>query len=117
MLPVATLRAEPFNLDWGTSVYATIQATNVKGDSEVSEPGNGGVIITYPDAPYNLVEDMSTKSPTSIGLQWTEGTSNGGSTIIRYKVSYAINGGSYMALANSDTTSLTAFALTSGYTY
>jgi hypothetical protein len=82
IMPVATLRAEPFNLDWGTSVYVKIRSTNIKGDSIVSEPGNGGAIITYADAPYNLVEDMSTKTATSIGLSWTEPDSNGGSEII-----------------------------------
>lgn len=54
IIPVATLRAAPFSLDWGTSVFAKIRATNIKGDSEESEPGNGGAIITFPDAPLNL---------------------------------------------------------------
>ena len=80
--PVATLRAEPFSLDWGTSVYAQISSTNIKGVSELSEPGNGGAIITFADAPYNLVEDFTTKSATSIGLTWTEPSTNGGAEII-----------------------------------
>lgn len=31
----------PFELPWGSSVYAKIKATNVVGDSSWSYPGNG----------------------------------------------------------------------------
>jgi hypothetical protein len=53
-IQVATLRLAPFSLDWGSSVYVTIVAYNFYGDSLTSEPGNGAIIITYPDAPINL---------------------------------------------------------------
>jgi hypothetical protein len=44
----------PYNLPWGASVYARIEATNVKGTSVVSLTGNGGVIMREPDAPLDL---------------------------------------------------------------
>jgi len=41
-------------LQWGDSVYAKIYATNIKGNSESSLAGNGGIILRVPDAPINL---------------------------------------------------------------
>jgi hypothetical protein len=55
----ATLRAEPYLLPWGASVYARIIATNDIGDSLVSNIGNGAIILTLPDAPYDLESDVS----------------------------------------------------------
>ena len=46
--------AAPFSLNWGSSVFATIQTINIVGNSDVSEPGNGAILITNPDAPVNL---------------------------------------------------------------
>jgi hypothetical protein len=43
---------------WGSSIYARIVATNILGSSYVSEEGNGAIILTYPDAPINLVENL-----------------------------------------------------------
>jgi hypothetical protein len=66
-----------------------VTATNVKGDSDVSDVGTGATIITVPDAPLNLSEDISGRTPTSIGLTW-QAPPNGGSAIIDYRISYAI---------------------------
>jgi hypothetical protein len=55
-MDVLTLRTAPFSLPWGSSIYAKIIATNVYGDSLISQAGNGGVIMTYPDAPISLAE-------------------------------------------------------------
>ena len=55
-IPVAVLKAEPFSLPWGASVYAKLYATNSEGDSVMSDEGNGAYITTYPDPPINLVE-------------------------------------------------------------
>jgi len=56
---VNLLIAAPFNLPWGSRVYTKIVATNIKGDSEESDAGSGAVIITYPDPPINLVENVA----------------------------------------------------------
>jgi hypothetical protein len=44
---------------WGDSVHAKIVAVNIYGDSIDSEVGNGAIIITYPDAPLYLQENLS----------------------------------------------------------
>ena len=48
-IPVTALRASPFSLAWGTSVYAKVVAKNLYGSSLVSSVGNGAVITTTPD--------------------------------------------------------------------
>ncbi len=48
-IPVTALRASPFSLAWGTSVYAKIVAKNVYGSSLESSAGNGALITTTPD--------------------------------------------------------------------
>ena len=54
-MPISAIRAEPFYLEWGVSVYAKIVATNIVGDSLTSAEGNGATILTVPDAPINIV--------------------------------------------------------------
>jgi len=55
VVQVTELRSD-YLLDWGDSVFATVVATNSKGDSSESQPGNGAQIITKPDQPANLRE-------------------------------------------------------------
>jgi len=69
-VPVTLLRASPFSLEWGSSVYAKVVATNSYGASLVSSEGNGAVITTTPDAPIGLAEDTSLKTKSSISLTW-----------------------------------------------
>lgn len=69
-IPVSILTNAPFNLTWGSSVYAKVIATNMYGDSPVSAIGNGAVIITYPSAPLNLTEIITVRTATTLGLQW-----------------------------------------------
>lgn len=59
VIPILSLRSAPFNLVWGDSVHAKIVAVNIYGDSIDSEVGNGAIIITYPDAPLYLQENLS----------------------------------------------------------
>ena len=51
-VPISKLIVEPFSLEWGSSIYAKIIATNVIGNSLISDAGNGAVILTSPDAPH-----------------------------------------------------------------
>jgi hypothetical protein len=53
---VTILKDSPFNLPWGTNVFAKIVATNKYGDSGSSQAGYGAIITTYPDPPVNLAE-------------------------------------------------------------
>jgi len=48
-------------------------AFNKYGDSVFSEVGNGAIIRTYSDAPVDLVEDYSIRTPTSLGFTWNLG--------------------------------------------
>jgi hypothetical protein len=53
-IPIADLIVYPYNLYWGSSIWARVQAYNTYGDSFFSELGNGATIYTIPDAPVNL---------------------------------------------------------------
>ena len=88
-IPVSVLISSPFNLAWGDDVYAKISATNEKGSSSQSSAGNGAIIITYPDAPLNLVEKASARTYYTLGLSWSEGVANGGTAVLDYRVNIA----------------------------
>ncbi len=58
IISLTTLKASPFSLVKGDSVYAKIISVNVYGDSETySDAGNGAVIQNIPDAPISLAND------------------------------------------------------------
>jgi hypothetical protein len=61
---VSALKAAPFSLEWGTSVFVKVAALNTYGASLDSEAGNGAIITTYPDPPENLAEDLAQKTST-----------------------------------------------------
>lgn len=56
-VPVSVLKANPFNLEWGASIYVKVTAINVIGISEESDSGNGAVILTVPDPPVDFEND------------------------------------------------------------
>ena len=56
-IPISTLKAAPYSLPWGASIYVKVLATNEAGPSPYSTPGNGAIILTIPESPQNLVED------------------------------------------------------------
>jgi hypothetical protein len=56
---LSTLIAEPYNLVGGDSVWIKVIATNVYGDSDYSEAGNGAYYKTEPYQPINLTEDTA----------------------------------------------------------
>lgn len=97
-IQVSTLRAAPFSLEWGTSVFAKIIAFNNYGDSLQSEAGNGAVIITYPDSPLQLEEVVELRTPSTITFKWLEGFANGGTPVIDYRVNYDEAQGVYVVL-------------------
>ena len=78
----------PYNLLKGNSVMAKVIANNFYGDSSFSPAGNGAIMIIIPDAPINLINDLSVTNRNRIGLKWDEGYSNGGSLVIDYKIWY-----------------------------
>jgi hypothetical protein len=79
--------------------------------------GNVATIITAPDAPVSLAENTVQRTATTLGLQWNEGASNGGSSVTEYRINYAQQGGSYSVLASTANTYYEVTSLTSGTTY
>jgi hypothetical protein len=59
----------------------------VKGYSTFSE--SVSILCSrIPDAPSSLANNLAISNDVKIGLAWANGVSNGGSSIIDYRVSY-----------------------------
>jgi hypothetical protein len=56
IVQIATLRAEPYNLEHGMPIYAKIVAANIIGESEQSVEGTGSEVFVpvVADAPISL---------------------------------------------------------------
>lgn len=87
---VTIFRSSPYDLPWGSSVYAKVIATNIYGDSIESLEGNGAVITTTPDAPINLAEVYEQRTKSTIGLSWEQAPFIGGAVIEDYRVNIAV---------------------------
>jgi len=117
-VPITSLRSEPFNLAFGSSIYAKVLAFNIYGDSLMSAEGNGAIILTVPNPPVSLSEVYSERTATSIGISWSDGALNGGATVLDYTVSYDQGLDSYVVLKSGVLTqSFTATGLKPGVTY
>jgi hypothetical protein len=117
VVDVANLITTPFSLPWGSSVYANIVAQNVKGYSTQSNAGNGAIIVTIPDPPINLAENEAQRSYSSLGITWSEAAQNGGTDVIDYRVSWAVEGNAFEVLLTTIQPELRVVALTPGTTY
>jgi large repetitive protein len=53
-VPVSLLLDAPFDIPYGSSIFARVKAYNVIGSSEWSEAGNGALIVSVPSKPTNL---------------------------------------------------------------
>lgn len=58
----------PYSLGLGDLIVAKVDATNFKGTSVASEVGGSATIIQAPDAPLDLTENFSERTPTTLGL-------------------------------------------------
>jgi hypothetical protein len=65
---IKDLHRSPYYLDWGASVYAKVFAINFIGNSPVSEEGNGAIILTHPDSPFDLSNVPIITTSIQIGL-------------------------------------------------
>lgn len=63
-----------------------------------------------PDAPINLLNDASITDYTKIGLTWSAGASNGGTSLIDYNLYYALSSETYLQLVTGLT--LTSYTTT-----
>ncbi len=117
-VPIVTLRSTPFSLPWGSNVFVKVIASNLYGDSVESEEGSQAIILTNPDAPRYLLENLSARSSNSITFSWTQGVANGGANVLDYRISFDQALGIYIVRASEITaTSYTATGLTAGLTY
>jgi hypothetical protein len=116
---LSLLRALPYSLVKGDSVYVKIISVNVYGDSNYSEEANGAVIQYVPDAPISLTNNILSTNAYQIMFTWSKGLSNGGTEVIDYNVYYDQGLGIYVLLAENLTTSYftTAATLIPGVTY
>ena len=85
----STLNAAPYSIPWGQAVWARVQASNAVNAGAWSTEGNGGaIILTTPDAPQTLTDNVIVTTTNKIGLNWYEGISYGGTPVIDYRVWY-----------------------------
>lgn len=83
------MKAAPYNLVKGDSVSVKIISVNFYGESvEMSQVGDGAVIQNVPDAPVSLADDPTTTSDVQIRFTWSDGASDGGTSVIDYTVYY-----------------------------
>jgi len=105
-VPVSTLIAAPFYIEFGQVIQAKVIAKNIQTDpitlmktlvdfSPESEVGGTAVILTNPSAPVGLVSKPTITAATQVGLSWFTGFFDGGSPVIDYSVSYGVSTGTY----------------------
>ena len=74
--------------------------------------------MTKPDAPVTLAEVTASRTASSITFNWVEGPSNGGASVLDYRVSFDQALGTYVTRASEIVaTQYTATGLTAGLTY
>ena len=69
-IPLLTLQAPTFLLELGDSIFATVTATNVYGESNPSTEGNGAIVLTVPYKPVGLATDITLNTKSVITLTW-----------------------------------------------
>jgi hypothetical protein len=69
-IPVTVFRTSPYDLPWGSSIYAKVIAINAYGYSTESLEGNGAIITTTPDVPTDLIEDYSLRTKSTLAIVW-----------------------------------------------
>lgn len=78
------------------------------------------MILTAPDPPTNLADNTYVTSKDQVGLTWFKAPFEGGSPILDYTITYAVDDGNenYSLLASGvTTTSYTDSSVTMGTTY
>ena len=76
--------------------------------------------MTYPDAPVNVVENLSARTASTLGISWQIGVNNNGASVSQYVVSMATGSGAFVVLYSglpTFLTTVTASGLTFGTTY
>lgn len=104
---------------WGEHIWVKVIANNIVGPSVESNPGNGAMIITAPDAPLNVLEQTQYRTKSILSIKWDEGAANGGTPVIDYRVSIAENlVGEFTSIVDGlQATSFTIVSLNFGIIY
>jgi len=89
VIPLSVLKAEPYNLSEGASIYATVLAKNFVGSSSASTPGSGAEITKTPNGIYIPKQSLDAFIGSEASLLLPE-----------------INGVSYIVLSNPEYTVL-----------
>jgi len=117
-IPSIVLHVNAFQLPWSSNVHVKVFATNLYGDSQTSEVGNGAIIVHYPDQPTTLTENFADRTVSSVGFTWLDGADNGGLPVIDYRVKVTSSDQSFSLVVNGLTSQrYTQTGLTLGITY
>lgn len=87
-MPFTVLRADPFELPWGSSISAQVYSINVVGSSAYSVVGNGAIILSIPSTARTLTDNPAYTTANSIGFYWVAPSETGGTPVIDYRVYY-----------------------------
>lgn len=74
-------------MNGGDTLFAKVKAENIYGETELSTESAGVIYLREPDSPISVIEDRTAKTDSIINLVWTDGSNNGGTAIIDYRVS------------------------------
>jgi len=99
----------------GKTYVFKVRAVNSVGSS-VDSATLSVLAAKHPDAPVSLANVPTQTTATQIGLNWSDGTYNGGSPIIDYEVSYATTA-SFIVFTTVTTRSVIVTGLTAGTSY
>jgi hypothetical protein len=76
------------------------------------------MITTIPDAPINFVEVYAQRTKSTLGVDWDAAAFTGGDVIIDYRISIAVQSGTFSVLASGlASADYIAISLTFGTTY
>ena len=67
-------------MQYGDTFRALISTEGKKGESQLSEPSLGLLLLTNPGMPTKLERDSTIVEKNMIGVQWQEPSNKGGAT-------------------------------------
>jgi len=118
-IPLSTLTSSPYDLLLGYKIFSYVIAYNDYGLSQPSAIGSEGVIVLVPNAPINPVNDKDVTTNSIIGFKFQDGSSDGGTSVIDYRITYDQSTGNFVTLTtgHTSTTYQTIVPLIKGRTY
>ena len=106
------------SLTAGTIYKFKVESRNAFGYSTTYSNEVSIRAASLPDAPISLANNVAITASGVVGLTWSSGAFNGGSSIIDYRISYRASSDAYTVLATAVTTpSFTASSLVANTIY